>query len=221
MARIVISEFIDERAVAQLAERHDVLYDPALVDDPAASAAAAASADALIARNRTQVRGELLAALARCRVVGRLGVGLDNIDVAGCEARGIVVIPATGANAVSVAEYVVTAALMLVRGAYAASADVVPGAGRALRSGRPRAARQDARHRRLRSIGRVTARLAQGSGSRSRPRRDVDASDAAYAEAGVRASTFDGWSRPPTSSACTCRSSRRRATFSMPRASRR
>ena len=66
-----------------------------------------AGADVLIVRNRTQVRGELLAALTRCKVVGRLGVGLDNIDVEACAARGIEVIPATGANARSVAEYVI------------------------------------------------------------------------------------------------------------------
>ena len=58
-----------------------------------------------LVRNRTQVRGELLAALARCRVVGRLGVGLDNIDVDACKVRGITVVPAVGANARSVAEY--------------------------------------------------------------------------------------------------------------------
>jgi (S)-sulfolactate dehydrogenase len=45
-------------------------------------------------------------------------VGLDNIDVVACESRGIEVIPASGANAESVAEYVITAALLLLRGAY-------------------------------------------------------------------------------------------------------
>ena len=104
MSRIVITELMDERAVGQLAARHDVLYDPTLVDDAPRLKAQTASADAIVERNRTQVRGELLAALARCMVVGRLGVGLDNIDVAACEARGIAVIPATGANALSVAE---------------------------------------------------------------------------------------------------------------------
>jgi (S)-sulfolactate dehydrogenase len=78
-------------------------------------------------RNRTQVRGELLAALKRCRVVGRLGVGLDNIDVPACEARGMKVIPATGANALSVAEYVVGSALLLLRGAYQSTAAVAAG----------------------------------------------------------------------------------------------
>ena len=80
--RIVITEFMDERAVAQLAAVHDVLYDPKLVDDAPGMLAEAAVAHAFIVRNRTQVRGELLTALTQCKVVGRLGVGLDNIDVA-------------------------------------------------------------------------------------------------------------------------------------------
>jgi (S)-sulfolactate dehydrogenase len=116
--RIVISEFMDAPAVERLAARFDVDYRPKLVDDAAALAAALPGADAWIVRNRTQVRGELLAAAARLRVVGRLGVGLDNIDVMACESRGIEVIPASGANAESVAEYVVAVALILLRGAY-------------------------------------------------------------------------------------------------------
>ena len=116
--RIVISEFMDAPAVQRLKARFDVDYRPKLVDDLAALEAALPLADAWIVRNRTPVRGALLRAAERLRVVGRLGVGLDNIDAAVCESRGIEVIPATGANAESVAEYVVTAALMLLRGAY-------------------------------------------------------------------------------------------------------
>ena len=127
MSRIVITEFMDERAVARLGAAHDVLYDPSLVDDKARLALEAAQADVLVVRNRTQVRGDLLAALARCKVLGRLGVGLDNIDVAGCEARGMRVIPATGANALSVAEYVITSALVLLRGAFVSTAEVAAG----------------------------------------------------------------------------------------------
>ena len=125
--KIVITEFMDERAVAQLAAKHDVLYDATLVDDAARLRQEAAGADVLIVRNRTQVRGELLAALARCRIVGRLGVGLDNIDVPGCEAKGMRVIPATGANALSVAEYVIATAMLLLRGAYQSTAAVAAG----------------------------------------------------------------------------------------------
>ena len=127
MGRIVIAEFMDEAAVAELRSKHEVLYDPKLVDDGARLHREAAGADALIVRNRTQVRGELLAGLSRCTAVGRLGVGLDNIDVAACEARGIAVIPATGANALAVAEYVIGAAMLLRRGAYGATAAVASG----------------------------------------------------------------------------------------------
>ena len=127
MAQILIPEFMDERAVAQLAAQHSVLYDPQLVDNMPGLLAQAARADSIVVRNRTQVRGELLQSLTRCKVVGRLGVGLDNIDVQGCEARGMKVIPATGANALSVAEYVVATAMVLLRGAYSSTAAVAGG----------------------------------------------------------------------------------------------
>ena len=130
MARIVICEFMDERAVAQLAAVHDVFYDAALQKDAPRLLQEAANCDALIVRNLTQVRGDLLAALkasGRCKVVGRLGVGLDNIDVPLCQAADMAVIPATGANALSVAEYVITSALLLLRGAYMCSAGVASG----------------------------------------------------------------------------------------------
>jgi (S)-sulfolactate dehydrogenase len=163
--KIVITEFMDERAVDQLRARHEVDYDPALVDDPARLAERAASADALIVRNRTQVRDKLLAALARCKVVGRLGVGLDNIDVAGCEAKGLRVIPATGANALSVAEYVVTTAMLLLRGAYASTAAVAQGRWpRAALSGGREAAGKTLGLIGFGSIGQLTARLARGVG---------------------------------------------------------
>ncbi|WP_290428119.1 hydroxyacid dehydrogenase [Ramlibacter albus] len=124
---IVVTEFMDEGGLARLREAHEVTYDPKLVDDPARVLALAPQAKALVVRNRTQVRGELLGALGNCKAVGRLGVGLDNIDVEGCGARGIEVIPATGANARSVAEYVIAAAMLLLRGAYSSTAAVASG----------------------------------------------------------------------------------------------
>jgi (S)-sulfolactate dehydrogenase len=126
-ARIVIAEFMDEEAVTALCARFDVHYDPKLVDDTAGLAASLADAPALIVRNRTQVRDALLDAAPRLRVIGRLGVGLDNIDVTACAERGIRVIPATGANADAVAEYVIAALLILLRGAYGATARIAAG----------------------------------------------------------------------------------------------
>ncbi|HVI27970.1 hydroxyacid dehydrogenase [Hansschlegelia sp.] len=125
--KIVISEFMDEAAIRSAFVGFDVVYDPALVDAPDRLAGEAADADALIVRNRTQVRGALLDGAARLRCVGRLGVGLDNIDVAACEARGIAVYPATGANDVSVAEYVIGTAMLLLRGAYRATDELAAG----------------------------------------------------------------------------------------------
>ena len=125
--RIVISEFMDEAAVAGLAARHETFYDKGLVDRPDELKARTGAADALIVRNRTQVNAGLLAVAPALRVVGRLGVGLDNIDVDACKARGIEVIPATGANALAVAEYVIGTAMFLLRGAYASSAAVAGG----------------------------------------------------------------------------------------------
>ena len=125
--RIVVSEFMDAGAVASLAAAHDTRYLPDLVDRPEALAAEAADADALVVRNRTQVRGALLDGARKLRVVGRLGVGLDNIDVGACEARGIAVIPATGANAQAVAEYVIASAMLLLRGAYRSTDEVAAG----------------------------------------------------------------------------------------------
>lgn len=127
MPEIVITEFMDEAAIEASFAGRDVLYDPKLVDDPARLTAALREARALIVRNRTQVRGALLDAAVRLEVVGRLGVGLDNIDVRACEARGIAVYPATGANDLSVAEYVITAALMLLRRAWFATERVAAG----------------------------------------------------------------------------------------------
>lgn len=193
MARIVITEFMDERAVDQLRAKHEVLYAPALVDDAAELLKQAANCDALVVRNRTQVRGDLLAALARCKVIGRLGVGLDNIDVPGCEGRGMQVIPATGANALSVAEYVITSAMLLLRGAYQSSEAVAGGKWprNALSNGRETAGKTLGIIG-FGSIGRMVAGLAKGLGMQ------VIAYDAmlpeghgAYTQAGVTYSALD------------------------------
>jgi (S)-sulfolactate dehydrogenase len=165
--KIVITEFMDESAVASLSHTFHVVYDPKLVDDAHRLLAEVANADGLIVRNRTQVRGPLLAACAQTTVIGRLGVGLDNIDVAACEARGIQVIPATGANALAVAEYVIGTAMVLLRGVYRSSEEVMKGSW-------PRALLSNGREISgtclglvgFGGIGQLTAQLAQKLGMR-------------------------------------------------------
>jgi len=163
--RVLIAEFMDEAAVASLQRCFTTAYDAGLADRRDALLAAVADADALIVRNKTRVDAELLAAARKLRVVGRLGVGLDNIDLAACAARRIEVIPATGANALAVAEYVIGTALALLRGAYLGTAAV--GAGHW-----PRAALSQGRELcgktlgviGFGSVGRATSRLARALG---------------------------------------------------------
>ena len=193
MKRIVIAEFMDAAAVALLRARHDVLYDVALVDDGARLHREAKWANALIVRNRTQVRGELLDALAQCTVVGRLGVGLDNIDVAACESRGIRVIPATGANALSVAEYVIASAMLLLRGAYGSTAEVAAGRWprNALSNGRELSGKTLGLVG-FGAIGQLTARLAKALGMRTVAfDAMMDAGHPAFAETGTLALSLD------------------------------
>jgi (S)-sulfolactate dehydrogenase len=128
MVDIVITEFMDESAVGALKAKYDALYDPNLADDQTRIPALLADARALIVRNRTKVSADLLASAPNLQCVGRLGVGLDNIDQPACGARDVTVYPATGANNLSVAEYVITSAAILLRGAYARQEQMLSGA---------------------------------------------------------------------------------------------
>lgn len=165
--RIVISEWMDHDAVDKLRVNYDVLYAPDLVEQIDAFYAALSDAGGLIVRNRTQVTAELLHAAPRLRVVGRLGVGLENIDLAACRIRTVAVCPAVGANGRSVAEYVLCSAMMLLRGIYQHSGEVVSGAW-------PRAALAQGREAMDKtmgiigfgSIGKMTAELAEAAGFR-------------------------------------------------------
>jgi (S)-sulfolactate dehydrogenase len=162
---VIICEFMDEASVDALRRRFDVRYDPTLVERRAELLALLAGAEALLVRNRTQVDVELLAAAPALRVVGRLGVGLDNIAVDACAARGVAVIPASGANALAVAEYVIATTMLLLRGAYSDNAAMGAGLWP-----RPRlSAGRETGGKTLGlvgfgAIGRLTARLAQGLG---------------------------------------------------------
>lgn len=127
MSAVVITEFMDEAAVAALSGRLQTHYDPALADRPETIPSLLGEALALIVRNRTRVTSDLLDAAPQLRCVGRLGVGLDNIDLEACNSRGVTVFPATGANNASVAEYVIANAMTLLRGAYLSTQAMLEG----------------------------------------------------------------------------------------------
>ena len=116
MSTILISEFITSQALETLGAEHELIYAPELHKDRIALITALQKVDALIVRNLTKVDSELLSNAPQLKVVGRLGVGLENIELPVCDQRGIKVIPATGANAESVAEYVIATATTLIRG---------------------------------------------------------------------------------------------------------
>ncbi len=193
MKRICISEFMDDAAVQALRAGFDLRYEPGWVDRRAELLDALPGAQALIVRNRTQVDAALLAGAPSLRVVGRLGVGLDNIDVDACRERGIRVIPAAGANARSVAEYVVTTAALLLRGAYGSSAQVAAGQW-------PRARLSEGREALGKTlglvgfgdIGRQAAALAQAFGMQVVAHDPMlSAADPAWARTGVRSVALD------------------------------
>ncbi len=127
MAEIIITEFMAGEAVNSLQSRWDVLYDPQLHETLDTLQRELIGARALIVRNQTKVTAEMLAMAPRLTAVGRLGVGLDNIDMDACKERGISVFPALGANNKAVSEYVISTSLFLLRGAYHANEDVISG----------------------------------------------------------------------------------------------
>ncbi|MDX2204671.1 MAG: hydroxyacid dehydrogenase [Hyphomicrobiaceae bacterium] len=117
MARIVITEFLEPEAVEELRHRgFDVHWDRELWAKRGELEKLVRELPALIVRNRTKVDEALLRLAPKLKVVGRLGVGLDNIDVTACERRGIEVCSARGANATSVSEYAIAMAMLLLRG---------------------------------------------------------------------------------------------------------
>ena len=115
MKKILITEFMEQDSVNKISEQFDVNYDPSLHENIEELSSQIASVDAIIVRNKTQLNEALLTKAKKLRFIGRLGVGLDNIDTDYCSDKSISVQPATGMNADSVAEYVISCSLSLLK----------------------------------------------------------------------------------------------------------
>lgn len=126
--RILLTEEILDPSVDSLAERHEVLREPHLWKDRPALLERLRDVDAVMVRNMTTVDRAFLDAAPRLRVIGRIGVGLDNLDLRAINERGIVVCYPPEENAVSVAEHVFALLLSLARH--------IPAADRCVREGR-------------------------------------------------------------------------------------
>ena len=109
--KVVVAELIWPEGLAELEASATVEYDPEMWRDPGTLRKKVETADALIVRNQTRVDSTLLQSGGSLRVVGRLGVGLDNIDLDTARDRNIPIVFARNANAVAVAEYVIAAIL--------------------------------------------------------------------------------------------------------------
>ena len=126
MARVLVTEKIAQRGLDELAAAgHEVDVNEGLSPDDLLSAVA--GANALIIRSATQVTAEVLEAGADLVVVGRAGVGLDNVDVPAATARGVMVVNAPTSNILSVAEQAMGLLLAQARNIPQAHAALVAG----------------------------------------------------------------------------------------------
>ena len=113
--KILITEFMEVKCVEVLKINFDVTVDHDLSANSNELKKIINKFDALIVRNKTQVKKEVLEKATNLKFIGRLGVGLDNIDTNYCKSNNIYVQPATGMNADSVAEYVINTSLSLLK----------------------------------------------------------------------------------------------------------
>src|SRR3989440_6616773 len=124
--KVVVAEKISPSALDLLREARWTVVTPEQLDGKLAGQLKAA--DALIVRSAVQVNAELLEHAGKLRVVGRAGVGVDNIDLDAATRKGIAVMNTPGANAVAVAEH--TLGLMLAMARHITRADALMHAGK-------------------------------------------------------------------------------------------
>jgi D-3-phosphoglycerate dehydrogenase len=127
MPDIVISEYMRGAALETLRSRFDVLLDAELWKKPDELTEKVKSCRALIVRNQTPVTAALMKSAPELLVIGRAGVGLDNVDVKYAEQAGIVVSFTPDQNAISVAELAIGMMLSLARPIPAADHDTKSG----------------------------------------------------------------------------------------------
>ncbi|MHB8509837.1 MAG: phosphoglycerate dehydrogenase [Candidatus Dormibacteria bacterium] len=111
--RVLVADPIAEDGVALLRQTCDV--DVRTGQDGAQLLAAIGDYDALVVRSETKVRAEHIEAGKRLRVIGRAGVGVDNIDVAAATRRGILVVNAPTGNTIAAAEHTIAMMMALAR----------------------------------------------------------------------------------------------------------
>src|SRR5580704_8276499 len=127
--KIVLAEKVSPATLAVFAAEPgwEVLTHDHVAQLPNGLPAALAAADALVVRSAVQVDDALMEHAPKLRVIGRAGVGVDNIDAEAATRRGIVVMNTPGANAVAVAELTIGLMIALARKVPAANATMHAG----------------------------------------------------------------------------------------------
>jgi D-3-phosphoglycerate dehydrogenase len=125
--RVLVTDHLAQRGVDLIREATG--FEVEVQDDgtPQALAERCRTCDALIVRSATRVTADLLAASPRLKVVGRAGVGVDNVDLEAATAQGVVVMNTPGGNAISAAEHTLSMLLSLVKNIPQATASMKEG----------------------------------------------------------------------------------------------
>ena len=113
MGRILIADPLAQEGVELLSARHDVAVSTGLSEDELL--AAVADVQGLVVRSQRRVTARVIEAAAHLEVIGRAGVGVDNIDIDAATQHGIIVVNAPLANTISGAEHALALMLALAR----------------------------------------------------------------------------------------------------------
>ena len=114
--RVLVSDKLSETAVQIFRDRGvEVDYLPDLGKDKDALLAAISSYDGLAIRSATKVTPKIIAAATKLKVIGRAGIGVDNVDIPAATQRGIVVMNTPFGNAITTAEHAISMMMALAR----------------------------------------------------------------------------------------------------------
>ncbi len=146
--RVLVKEKIGDSGIELLRSHFDVDLGVDWSDEELAERIG--QYDGIVIRSATKMTAELIEKATRLKVVGRAGVGVDNVDVAAATRRGIVVANAPESNVVTAAEHTMALLLALARNVPQAYSALIDGRWERSKYSGCRALREDARHSRLR-----------------------------------------------------------------------
>ncbi len=128
MAKVLISDKLSDAAVQIFRDRGvEVTFEPDLGKDPEKLAEVIGDYDGLAIRSATKVTADLIAKADRLKVVGRAGIGVDNVDIPAASQRGVVVMNTPFGNSITTAEHAIAMLFAVARQIPAADASTQSG----------------------------------------------------------------------------------------------